>query len=312
VKKCCGWSRLVVLAVVTAAVCLSLFGYVAWRSSRALLVTVVSDPPGATVFGPGGSLGAAPVRLLLWPGERRLLRFVRHDCRDREVMISADDLAATTLSERWEHLLYGREVTAPPVRLETTLTASLSVTAYPGGAEVYLDGGWLGLAPLYRSGLPPGKHRLRVSSADFYPKEQQIELAAGRETTVRVELENKWAVLYRNRIAKDPGAMTNYTELAHEYIMRGKWAEAEKVLWEGLKAVSRPGARDQSRYFEHLRRTYTRYYLYPEEGADESLRPACKEIVEEAKAKKLYNAKVLQRVWKSMLAYDKRHPPKGK
>ena len=273
---------------------------------------MVSEPSGATVFGPGGYLGAAPVSLLMWPGEERLLRFVRHGCRDREVMIRVDDLGAKTLSEKWEHLLYGREVTAPPVRLETALTASLSVTAYPSGAEVYLDGRWLGLAPLYRSGLSAGKHRVRVSSSDFYAKEREVELAAGRETTIRVELENKWVVLYRNRIAKDPGAMTNYTELTHEYIMRGKWEEAEKVLWEGLKAVSRPGARDQSRYFEHLRQTYTRYYLYPEEGADESLRPACKKIVEEASAKKLYNANVLQRVLKSMLGYDKSHPPKGR
>ena len=281
-------------------------------------MTVISDPSGASVFredrerGTNRYLGIAPVTLVLEPGEERLLRLIRRDCKDRRVIVRADEYMPTGLSEKWRHLLYGGEVTARPVRLETTLTAALSVMVYPKGAEVYLDGRLLGRAPLHRTELAPGTGVLRVVSPGFFTKEEKVALVAGAETAANITLEDKWGALYRKRIAEAPGEMTNYAELAHEYIMRGKWAEAEGVLREGFEAACRPGAREQARYFEHVRRTYVRYYIYPAEGADESLRPACREIVEQALEKKLYNAKALQSFLKQMDAYDRQHPPKKK
>lgn len=306
------WLKLALEAIATALIALSLFAWVVHCSSRPIRITIVSDPPGASVFGTNQYLGHAPVTLLFEPGEERPLSLIRRHCKDRKILIRSNDYLPKTPIEKWHHLLYGREVTASPVRMKTTLTASLSVTTSPKGTEVYLDGRRLGLAPLHRTGLIPGTHVLRVVSSDFYPKEQQIKLIPGQETVAAVTLENKWTVFYQNRIAKTPGVLTNYAELAHEYIMRGKWTEAEKILRDGFAMVSQPGATDQSRYFEHLRRTYTRYYLYPTEGADESLRPACKEIVEQALKNEAYNVKMLQQCMKSINAYDKKHPPKKK
>ena len=295
--------------IVPFAICVSVFAYVVGRSIRPTWVTIRSSPPRATVFDQAGYVGITPVRLLLEPGEKRLLRLVRRDCKDREILVRADTYGAKALSEKWDFLLYGCEATAPVVRMQTTLTSSLSVTADPSGAEVYLDGRRLGIAPLWQSGLAPGAHRLRLVKKGFFPKERAVEFEPGEETSVEVTLESKWAALYRQRIAEDPGGMTNYAELAHEYVLRGKFKEAEGSLWDGLAALAKRGAREHHRFFDELWRIYTRYFIYPREGSDESLRPTCRKIMQEALEKKLYNAKRLARYLRLMDRYDKLHPP---
>lgn len=300
-----------VLAVV--AMWITVFGFVVVRTRRSVGVTIRSCPPRATVFAPEGCLGITPVRIMLKPGEELRVRLVRRDCIDLRAVLRADDYMPTGLRENVELLLYGKEATAPIAKMKSALSARLSVTSEPVGAEVYLDGRRLGFAPLSRAGLTPGRHLLRVLKEGFAPKEQTVDLLPGRESSVHYDLESQWVMLYRQRMAKNPGVLTNHAELAHYYTLMGEFAAAEKALFEGLETMSkRTGVRDKSRFVGEMWQIYTRYFLYPAEGADDCLRPACRKIMQTVLEKGLYPKKHVQSLLKRMDAYDKKHPPTKK
>lgn len=65
--------------------------------------------------------------------------------------------------------------------------ATLNVTSNPTGAQVYLDGKYTGNAPL-KIDLTTGKYEVRVSLADYYAWEAQIQLKEAKETPLYVRL----------------------------------------------------------------------------------------------------------------------------
>jgi len=301
-----GAGFMLLLMVVTAVV------YVAATAERSVRIVIRSNPPRATVLHRDRSLGSTPLTIILKPGDVRYYCLIRRGCKDKEIIIKADDYMPPTFKDKRDHLLLGRNVTAPLVELETTLSATLSVSTDPGGAEVFLDGMRLGIAPLSRPGLLPGRHSLYVEKTGFYPTEQIVNLKPGEELSVRCELENKWGALYRQRIAEDPAEMTNYAELAHEYVLRGRFEAAEKVLWDGIDALAKGGAKNSVRVVAEISQIYVRYCIYPKEGADESLRPACRKMMQRVLDENLHNRKQVTRWLAEMEKYDKKNPPQKK
>lgn len=73
-----------------------------------------------------------------------------------------------------------------------TFTGALDVLA-PDGAEVFLDGRSLGLAPLPgpTADLPIGVHTLEVAKAGFVTDRRDVVVSRGETTVVRVELEEQ-------------------------------------------------------------------------------------------------------------------------
>jgi hypothetical protein len=70
-----------------------------------------------------------------------------------------------------------------------TSTASLLIKSRPTGALVHLDGSKKGKAPISLSDLTPGKIRVRVELDGYVSQEKQVEIQAGRETSVEFLLD---------------------------------------------------------------------------------------------------------------------------
>ncbi len=65
--------------------------------------------------------------------------------------------------------------------------ATLDVRSDPSGAQVYLDGAYLGLTPLV-AGTQPGRHRLEVKKAGYRPYRARVRLGAGERVRVFARL----------------------------------------------------------------------------------------------------------------------------
>ncbi len=139
------------------------------------LISVVSDPPGATIFVDREDLGArgtTPRVLALAPGEHRItLRLSGHD-EAREVPATLSPGRRTELRVPLSRVL-GR------VRLD----------GEPVGAEVRVDeaDGLAGVLPATLD-LAPGRHILRVSAPGRQPDRVEVEVAARGEIARRVTL----------------------------------------------------------------------------------------------------------------------------
>jgi hypothetical protein len=85
----------------------------------------------------------------------------------------------------------GAPSSAPPSRVSSSVVSPgasrLYLEASAGPAEVYLDGQWVGYAPL-NVPLLPGRHTIRVHVSGFEDWVQTIRLPPGETTRVRAEL----------------------------------------------------------------------------------------------------------------------------
>jgi len=297
-------SRLTVLLVAIVAWA-GIFVVIVGFSTRPVEVVVRSNPPRASVFEGTRHIGETPVGVSVARGDVRFLRLVKKNCRDTYVALDGERYAPRGFLERLDHLVYGSRSAAIVVEMASSQGATLWVMTEPDGAEVYLDGVRVGLAPLRRSDLAPGVHSVRVALPEHFPQERAITLDPGQSITLRFTLESRWEALYRDRIARDPAEMTNYAELAHSYVLRGRFDEAERVLRQGFSVIEERRAGDPTRFINELWQIYTRYYIYPGEGADESLRPACRKMIETALEKQLYSPQALDRFLKQMDAFDR-------
>lgn len=64
------------------------------------------------------------------------------------------------------------------------------LTSNPDGAEVYVDDGLVGNAPVTLN-LPPGKHTVKVFQQGFKPWTRQVSVFAGSETNLKAALEKE-------------------------------------------------------------------------------------------------------------------------
>lgn len=69
-------------------------------------------------------------------------------------------------------------------------TATLEISSVPDGAEIEIDGSFVGTTPRTKQ-LEPGKYKIRLSKAGYKDWEREIEVAAGEQVPVKVELEKK-------------------------------------------------------------------------------------------------------------------------
>ena len=308
------WRWLLVTLAVLLAVAVSAVGIVYTRDraasltrDRAASLLLCSRPSEATVFDESGrKIGITPLRMRLEAGERIILRLVRRNCRDKEIVVEADKLIPPGAWAPVRNIFKEDEVERTVV-LAPVAGARLAVSTDPAGAEVFLDGVRLGIAPLRHKNLSPGTHTLRLVKAEYFGERESLVLEADKETSVHTVLRSKVVVLYRDLIKKQPKLMTHYTELAHHYVLAGKFKAAEEVLREGLAALAKGGTTLSSRYFQELGNIYIRQFHYPEETEENKIRPAIRSLVQEALAKNIGAKKTLQRLIQQFDRHDKTH-----
>jgi hypothetical protein len=76
----------------------------------------------------------------------------------------------------------------PASAVEATTTVSVSVT--PDGAEIYVDGTFVGSAPANLK-LAAGKHMIRITQSDYKDWMREIGVQAGSEAHIVAKLEKK-------------------------------------------------------------------------------------------------------------------------
>ncbi len=274
---------------------------------RPIRVTVRSAPSGAEVFDDSRSLGVTPVRLQIRPHENRRLVLIRRGFQDAVVNLEWKQLCGDNIAAGLRRLFVGQDAETEAVQLQSLAKARLSVSSEPQGVEIYLDGRRLGATPLSVGNLSAGNHVLRATKVNFFPEEQTLALQAGEDNVIHLTLQGQWEALYRARIEAQPGDLLNYAELAHNYVLRAQFDSAEAVLRRALEAATRDDAQNHSYLFQECVQIYTHYYDYPREGADDSLRPACRTIVETAREKRLEDERRLQQRLRQMDRYDREY-----
>ncbi len=68
--------------------------------------------------------------------------------------------------------------------------ATLEISSVPDGAEIEIDGSLVGTTARIKK-LEPGKYTIGLTKAGFKDWERKIEVAAGEQVPVKVELEKK-------------------------------------------------------------------------------------------------------------------------
>jgi hypothetical protein len=153
-------------------------GRVATRSATGTL-DLQTDPKGATVLLGGRLLGVSPLRIDLAPGEYQVtLR--REGSADQTFPVRIEVGRVTIVSRG---LIATSEPTPPAAPPSTPPAATVVVYSDPPGASVYLDDEPLGAtAPgtgrLVKTGVAPGKHRLRLSLAGYPDLSKEVSVTA--------------------------------------------------------------------------------------------------------------------------------------
>lgn len=136
-------------------------------------VTITTDPPGAEIFVDDESTGqTTPAVVEILAGEHEIrLKAPGHRSHRQRILVAARETR-----------------TLDPVTL-TRADSLLTVTTNPPGAGITLDGRFQGETPLelaVRSGV---RYRLQAFRSGYAPAERTVELPAGAERSVALELE---------------------------------------------------------------------------------------------------------------------------
>ena len=150
---------------------------------------IASEPSGAKVYIGGDYKGKTPLTLNLAPGTYT----VKLTMKDYE-----DYTTTVTLSP------------GDVKSLSITLTpkfGSLTVTSEPSGAEVYLDGDYVGTTPLENYKLSTGEHEVKVKKSGYATFTKTITIKPGETTSMKATLPPLKATL---KITSEPSGAKVY------------------------------------------------------------------------------------------------------
>ena len=210
------------------------------RAVHNVPLQIHSTPAGAEAFVDDVRVGTTPVGASVPPGQHR----VRLVLRGYQPWHEEVDPVAT-----------------PEVgpTLERVRLAALVVESDPDRADVFLDEERRGTTPLELNDVEAGAHTLRIAKGPTYqPVVQHIELNAAETRRVVVRLESGIEDLYEARIRKEPGKLSNYTELLHDHVLN---KEPHKIAATVARAVgalkaAEPQATELAQFFEELRKVF--------------------------------------------------------
>jgi len=267
-------------------------------------VRIVSDPPGASVYAGNEYVGVAPLTVSLAACERKELRLVKREHLDGRLSLDWDTYVPDGFAKRLGHSLRA-VVYEENVSLRPMAASSLVLTSLPEGATVFLDAQRVGTTPFARDGMRPGSYTIRLEHPDCFPLTSSLHLLPGRETRHHEALRDRVVELYKGLIAKEPLDMIHRSDLVHYHVLRGEFDLAAEAVRDAVAAVNREGhGANLGRFTAEIEHIYTRYYTYPEENESNAIRPALREIMEDAVKEEGGVAKHWQNCLNKMDRYD--------
>ena len=230
-------------------------------------LSIVTEPAAADVYVAGKHAGVTPVvHDGLAPGAYRV-----HVAKEGYEKHYQSVELADTRSKRQR--LLGREVepVSLVIRLKPHAFASLKVVSKPDGAMVYVDASFAGTTPLLIDRLKAGRHRVVLRLRDYELWQGEVVLDVGKESKVDRTLVSEVERFYLARLEKEPRHVEHYVDLAHHYVVSGRFAEARKVLGNGCAVVQKWQPSGRGRFYWELCKIATRQYAYPPDTSKETI-----------------------------------------
>ncbi len=156
------------------------------------LVSVQSEPAGASLFVDGEELGVTPLTLEMTAGKRR-------------VVLEKKAFAPLEIDLEVEA---GQDMSPPAYRLEAA-AATVVVASDPSGATVTADGTFRGQTPLTLNLKAGVEHQIRLSAAGYLPQSRKLTPAAEQRREIKFRLEPEYGVVF---IAATPPHATLYID----------------------------------------------------------------------------------------------------
>jgi tetratricopeptide (TPR) repeat protein len=227
---------------------------------------VDSEPIGAMVFLDGRYVGLTPLTIDGVALGKHLLKLIKHGYKP---WVNAIDV--------------GEEENKVSVRLSQYKPSSISITSVPTGVSVYLDNVLKGKTPIVLTDIEPGRHTIRLEHEDFIPYQSEVNLKEGEQLNIDARLESKNELYLIGEINANPENVRAYYELAHFYMIRGRYDDALKTLQAGIDACTSPTAitSDMRRMYQEIERIYTGQFKFGDENTLREIRPKILQLLEE-------------------------------
>ncbi|HEV7892029.1 MAG TPA: PEGA domain-containing protein [Pyrinomonadaceae bacterium] len=177
------------------------------------ILTITSEPPGATVELNGNRIGVTPIQekikefwfngpKYLWSeflNEPLQMTVSKEGYVTQTITITAGPYRWVNMNSTAEKIFHVIKQTSFHVKLQSVAEASgmnllpvnvtaVTVNSEPGGAEIYVDGKFEGSTPS-KLLLSPGEHTIRVTRPDNIPWERRVTVELGAEKTLNAVLE---------------------------------------------------------------------------------------------------------------------------
>ncbi|HYG74345.1 MAG TPA: PEGA domain-containing protein [Planctomycetota bacterium] len=222
-QPCCsglaraGWILFILLAIGAALFVSGTFE----TSGRVVLRTV---PAGATVFVNGKLAGATPLVITDLQFGSYCLRLEK---------------------EGFTPLVVPVHLKSAEVQLKENLQArgvgTLVVGVRPHGAEVLLDGEFIGYTPVNRSDIPVGTHDLLIRKTNFKSYAQRIEVTSSEPLAFKdFALEDVVLTMLRGAVDREKHRVSNYMDLGHYLFVNNELDESAEVYAKALQVAAAP------------------------------------------------------------------------
>jgi hypothetical protein len=194
---------------------------VVFRNVSPPRLNINTDPRGASVFMNGRLVGSTPITLSdLNPGTYSVrLEKEGYVSLVKPATLTSSDL---TLIEK----------------MERTGTGKITVDIKPGGAEVLLDGEFIGHTPLKDRDVPVGVHELLVRKTNFKPQSWRIEVTAAEPLRFTgFALEDKILAMLRSNVEADKQRVSHYMDLGHYLFINDELDEAAEAYARAVQVA---------------------------------------------------------------------------
>jgi len=78
---------------------------------------------------------------------------------------------------------------APAVARAEVPSGGVYITTLPAGAEIWIDGTYVGRAPVFIDALPRGKHSVTITKTGWLVREIEVEVVAGKVSLSSIKLD---------------------------------------------------------------------------------------------------------------------------
>ncbi|MGJ8455023.1 PEGA domain-containing protein [Pseudothermotoga sp. U03pept] len=144
------------------------------RAARTGIAQLESNPTGAYVYVDGKYIGRTPARVELDEGQHFATFYWQNNVITETFFVTA-----------------GRTVVVTGNFIQKTI---LNINTTPAGAQVFLDGAYIGVSPLQVE-VQPGQHTVLATMAGYTAAQQSFSIAPGETKTINLTLRAEQATL---------------------------------------------------------------------------------------------------------------------